>query len=323
MADWSDTELRASVEAYRAMEQAEKAGEKYSKKEIYRQLAKTHARTEKAFEYRMQNISAVLDGLGQKWLAGLKPASNVGPTVREKLVAMLQKKPGRAAGSGQDYLERLPAIRARLIGVARAGAQVTYGQLMHEFDLNRFVLRHAMSKLGWQAQEQGEPILTALIVNMNTGRCSPGLEKEFGVQDDEAERSRLYAFWKGSAPDTRIATKQEEEPLTVRAEKFANVAVRPDQRSFREKIFLAYGGKCAVSGCRVRNALDAAHLEGRNWREGHNRAIDGILLRKDLHALYDAKLLRIAKGGLIEIDKAVASDYMEYAGTLLRKQKSS
>jgi hypothetical protein len=313
--EWSDSELRASVAAYRAMQRAQSAGEKINKTGVYRQLSKEFGRTIKAFDYRMQNISAVLQEMGQEWLPGLKPASNVGPTVHAKLLAMMAKP----KSDGTDYESKLPAMRARLIGIARAGARITYGELMREFNLNRFVLRHAMARLGRQAQEMGEPIITALIVNSNTGRCSPGLKKEFGVVDDDIERNRLYAVWKGGAPSHRIATKTKDEPLKARAKKFANVEVRPDQRAFREMVYIAYDGRCAISGCRVRSVLDAAHVTGRSWRDGYNRAVDGILLRKDLHALYDAKLLRISKKGIVEIEAGASSDYQEYAGTLARR----
>jgi hypothetical protein len=42
--------------------------------------------------------------------------------------------------------------------------------------------------------------------------------------------------------------------------------------------------------------LDAAHLPDTSWRAGENEAIDGILLRADLHRLLDAGLLRIDDG---------------------------
>ena len=72
-ADWSDNELRASVVAYRRMQELERLGEQRFKKQIYRDLAAEFGRTEKAFEFRMQNISAVLAILGRDWTPGLKP----------------------------------------------------------------------------------------------------------------------------------------------------------------------------------------------------------------------------------------------------------
>lgn len=75
---WGVEELQASVQAYLAMLASETASRPYEKKQVYAELAKKFQRTEKAFEYRMQNISHVLDAMGRRWIKGLKPAKNVG-----------------------------------------------------------------------------------------------------------------------------------------------------------------------------------------------------------------------------------------------------
>jgi 5-methylcytosine-specific restriction protein A len=75
---WSIAELDASVQAYNSMLTNEKASKRYSKKATYKELAAKFGRTEKAFEYRMQNISHVLNSMGREWISGLKPAKNVG-----------------------------------------------------------------------------------------------------------------------------------------------------------------------------------------------------------------------------------------------------
>ncbi len=59
------------------------------KARFYRDLATRHGRTPKAWEYRMQNISHVLDQAGKPWLPGLLPASNVGARVEPKLAKLL------------------------------------------------------------------------------------------------------------------------------------------------------------------------------------------------------------------------------------------
>lgn len=72
--------------------------------------------------------------------------------------------------------------------------------------------------------------------------------------------------------------------------------IRPEQAAFRRAVFAAYENRCAITGCDVPEVLEAAHLHGRDWRVGHNAASDGILLRRDLHALYDRGLLDVVEG---------------------------
>lgn len=87
---WSHEELKASVEAYMKMLDAERAGSPMVKAQLYRDLAAKFGRTEKAFEFRMQNISYVRLLQGRTWIQGLKPARNVGANVAaviEKILA--------------------------------------------------------------------------------------------------------------------------------------------------------------------------------------------------------------------------------------------
>ena len=61
-------------------------------------------------------------------------------------------------------------------------------------------------------------------------------------------------------------------------------------------------------------ALEAAHRRGRRWREGHNRAADGWLLRRDVHTLYDKGLINISDDGMqVTIDAVIAQDYRDFA----------
>jgi hypothetical protein len=310
--DWSDAELAAAVDAYQGMARLEALKKPYSKKQVYRDLAARYERTEKAFEYRMQNISAVLSELDREWVPGLKPAGHVGENVKSKIVSLLDR-PQRIKRAlpkpAPDYKALIPAMRDWLVEVARAGHKVEYGEMASVFGIHRRVLRHAMGYLGHQADNNDEPIITAVIVNKGTQHCSDGILREFGVEDDDAERRRLYAFWQQVDSEP---TKDIDDTLKARAARFASVEVRPDQAAFRRRVFEAYGGRCAISGCDVVRALDAAHLTGRSWRN-HNAAADGILLRKDLHGLYDAKLLTFTEG-LVQLAPKALGHYKQFHG---------
>ncbi len=65
---------------------------------------------------------------------------------------------------------------------------------------------------------------------------------------------------------------------------------RIGQQRFRNQLFDAYAGRCAVSGCNVDEALEAAHIE--NYSGPKSQIVsNGILLRRDLHSLFDAHLI--------------------------------
>lgn len=232
----------------------------------------------------------------------------------------------RTGVSTEGYQQKIPAIRNWLIGVCREHGTVTYSDVMQRFGLTFYPLRNTMSRLGHDCKAAAEPIITALIVDKETGLCSAGLAAEFGVADDAKERERCYAHWGVGLQDTTatapsiVMPATEDDELAERAKRFAQVEVRPDQQAFRKAVFMACGGACVVSGCDVPEALDAAHLEGRDWRQGHNSATDGILLRKDLHALYDRGLLRLANGR-VELDACTRPHYADLNGASTRAPK--
>lgn len=94
----------------------------------------------------------------------------------------------------------------------------------------------------------------------------------------------------------------------------AEVERRLKQRAFRVRVGERYGWRCAVTGTAVRDALDAAHLPGRDWRVA-NEPSDGVLLRVDLHRLLDRGVAEIRGGTFVIVDAARAGEYMEYDGT--------
>lgn len=86
---WTEDELAAAVEAYRGMEERLASGSDIGKAKVYRELATRFGRSVKAWEYRMQNISHVLDQAREPWLPGLRPAANVGTKVELQLAKLL------------------------------------------------------------------------------------------------------------------------------------------------------------------------------------------------------------------------------------------
>ncbi len=73
---WTDEENDLIVADYFAMLAKDVAGHPYNKSERNRQLQARIDRSRTSIEFKHQNISAVLKGLGEEWIPGYKPAFN-------------------------------------------------------------------------------------------------------------------------------------------------------------------------------------------------------------------------------------------------------
>ena len=71
-----------------------------------------------------------------------------------------------------------------------------------------------------------------------------------------------------------------------------DVIERPGQLKFKSRLMVVYDGKCCISGCSVEQALDGAHID-KYYGPASDHPQNGLLLRRDLHALFDADLLAI------------------------------
>lgn len=71
-----------------------------------------------------------------------------------------------------------------------------------------------------------------------------------------------------------------------------DVVARQGQAQFRDMLVRAYSGRCAVTGCDSPYALEAAHI--RPYRGEHTNVVaNGLLLRADIHTLFDLGLLAV------------------------------
>lgn len=80
---------------------------------------------------------------------------------------------------------------------------------------------------------------------------------------------------------------------------------RDGQDKFRDQILDAYGC-CALSGCRDKAALEAAHIIP-YVNAKSNVVNNGLCLRADLHRLYDRNLIKIDHTYQVSIDPCIAS----------------
>lgn len=86
-----------------------------------------------------------------------------------------------------------------------------------------------------------------------------------------------------------------DEDLRVRRVQL--VALRQGQPRFRGALLRAYGGRCAITGTAVESVLEAAHIWPHKG-EQTNEVWNGLLLRADVHTLFDLFLLTVQADSL-------------------------
>lgn len=95
----------------------------------------------------------------------------------------------------------------------------------------------------------------------------------------------------------------------------SSIVIRRGQQGFRQSLISAYAGKCAITGCSVIDVLEAAHIFPYRGDQT-NHISNGILLRADIHTLFDLGLLKINPVTLtVEMDNRIAhSEYDQISG---------
>jgi len=100
---WTDFEIEAAVAAYADMLRSEIRGERFSKADVARRLhGLLPSRSTGSIERKFQNISAVLDEAGLRWIDGYKPLAHLQYALRQAVMSMMG--PGhRIADSMEDF----------------------------------------------------------------------------------------------------------------------------------------------------------------------------------------------------------------------------
>lgn len=97
------------------------------------------------------------------------------------------------------------------------------------------------------------------------------------------------------------------------------IKVRRGQRKFRDNLLSAYEKTCAVTGCRIEDLLEAAHIRP-HAEEPNYRTANGLLLRADIHTLFDLGLLAIdLQKKICLAPPLLKSEYKGYQGKELRQ----
>ncbi|GAB3772142.1 hypothetical protein GCM10028818_11980 [Spirosoma horti] len=84
--------------------------------------------------------------------------------------------------------------------------------------------------------------------------------------------------------------------------------VRIGQGAFRLSIIDAYEKKCAITGEKTLPVLEAAHIQP-VAESGPNRITNGLLLRSDMHKLFDDGYITVTLDFKIEVSKRIREEF--------------
>lgn len=111
--------------------------------------------------------------------------------------------------------------------------------------------------------------------------------------------------------ETPLEGLEHFSPLTLKdgRKKVAQmVALRQGQPAFRNALMDAYERRCAITGCDIAEVLEAAHISPYLGEET-NRVRNGLLLRADIHTLFDRGLIRVDRNYRIDAPAHIRTAY--------------
>ncbi len=127
---------------------------------------------------------------------------------------------------------------------------------------------------------------------------------------DHGEGQRVWEHCLANAQALGHAASSHETGVEKRPRYGKPVQITPrlGQGTFRVVVMESYGRACAVSSEHSLPALEAAHI--RPYKEGGEHRIgNGILLRSDIHRLFDKGYMTITPDHRIEVSRRLKDDF--------------
>ncbi len=103
----------------------------------------------------------------------------------------------------------------------------------------------------------------------------------------------------GASPSAEEVARYGAEFLT---------RARLGQGTFRVLVTDAYARRCAITGERTLPALEAAHIQS-FAKSGPNVTANGLLLRSDLHKLFDSGYLSVTPDLSVEVSRKIKEEF--------------
>ncbi|MCY3645639.1 MAG: HNH endonuclease [Chloroflexi bacterium] len=133
----------------------------------------------------------------------------------------------------------------------------------------------------------------------------PNIVTYKGFDTDSEEGRRLWTAVQTAIRSSGVVAREEEparfgDPQVVQP--------RLGQGLFRVRVTDLYGRRCAVTGERTLPALDAAHIVP-YAQGGTHDANNGLLLRRDVHSLFDAGYVTVTPSFQFRVSRMIEAEF--------------
>jgi predicted restriction endonuclease len=184
-----------------------------------------------------------------------------------------------------------------------------FEEIRNSGNLERAV-REVLKKSG-HSDSTNEPYLYGLAQEFLRRQSASGTT---AVEEPMSQPLTLDKARKKALEEGAFDPRSEDD---ARGRALALIVRRRGQPAFRRKLLKAYKSRCAISRCDCPDALEAAHI--RQYKGRHTNHIkNGILLRSDIHTLFDLGKIRILSNYKVDIcDDLQSTVYKEFHDRLL------
>ena len=237
--------------------------------------------------------------------------------------------PGRIAPEKLDLGEALVfTYQARVVFTARAGSGLIQNEderrqtypwyfavdlaTLHEADEDFHAVERQYSEAmgadynladnqgwNWLPDSVHTESLWARLGGSNDADLLPSAED---ADDDEPNHGEVY-----------IPDGVDRRPIVAQ-----QIRQRRGQRRFRDALLRRYGDRCQITGCEALAVLEAAHIHPYRGETDHHIE-NGLLLRSDVHTLFDLNLVGIEPESLqVQLHPDLTNEYRPLANITLR-----
>jgi putative restriction endonuclease len=265
--------------------------------------------TWKASGWPHENILRMIDTLktrgfvDEPWRLRSSRKAKVGDPVW-----LLKQGPGPKVIFGEGVIAANPTLQDSGNGKRQQMATIRFSRLVDPlaaFIVDEPTTRTILSENQLAAQASGDPI--------------------------SAEQAAAFRRTSGSRPTALIPPgESDDDPFDptdledARDRILREITRRRGQRAFRDGLLRAYEGRCAITDCEVKDVLEAGHIVP-YLGPLTNRTDNGLLLRADIHTLFDCGLISIDADTrtVVVADRLLATDYANLNGKALRAPKTA